>query len=146
MRFESVLKVLEFPSERRDTFQDWIVASGELLVHLYVKEITNKLFSEETSGLLEANAVSCGLGRGRNIALRLLVGVFADFGAATIVIIRNKGLVRRSARNGDEFLESFLDTRKVQLSLLVAMHQFLLTGADPLRLFRRFSIDKQSVP
>lgn len=64
-RFESVLKILGLPSERRDTFQDWLIASGELLLHLYVKEITGKLFSEESSVLLEASAVSCGLGHGR---------------------------------------------------------------------------------
>lgn len=147
MRFESVLRVLQFPSERRDTFQDWLIASGELLLHIYVKEITKNLFSAETSVLLEANAVSCGLNLGREYSTEAVSRRFRRFRRGNDSDYKEiKVLVRRFARNGDKFLERFLDTRKVQLSLLVALHQFLLAGADPLRLFRRFSIDKQSVP
>jgi hypothetical protein len=38
-----------------------LIASGELLLHLYVREVTNKTFSKENAVLLEAAAASAGL-------------------------------------------------------------------------------------
>jgi hypothetical protein len=61
VRFENILKVLKLPRERPDTLKDWLIASGELLLHLYVKEVTSKKFLEENAALLEAAAVSTGL-------------------------------------------------------------------------------------
>lgn len=126
-RFESVLEVLDLPSARRDTFQDWLIASGESLLHIYVKEITGKLFSEETSVLLEASAVSCGLGRGREYSTEAVSRRYRRFRRRNNSDYKHMTvLVSRIGRPGDTFLERFLDARKVEFSL-----------PDPFRVLRR---------
>jgi len=113
-RFESVLKVLVLPSARRDTFQDWLIASGESLLHIYVQEITGKLFSEETAVLLEASAASCGLDRVREFSEEAVSRRHRRFRRHNAIdYIEMTMVVSRISRPGHTFLKRFLDARKV---------------------------------
>jgi hypothetical protein len=132
-RFESVLKVLVLPSARRDTFQDWMIASGESLLHIYVQEITGKLFSEETAVLLEASAASCGLDRVREFSEEAVSRRYRRFRRHNAIdYIEMTMVVSRISRPGDTFLKRFLDARKVMLA--------------PLIRFRRIVARKQFLP
>jgi hypothetical protein len=148
-RFESVLKVLYLPSERRDTFQDWLIASGELLLHLYVKEITGKLFTEETSVLLEASAVCCGFGHGREYSTEEAVSRryrrwFQNRKNKNSDYVEIRRLVEQFGGDGNTFLKNVLDARLMQMSLEVSLHQFVATGTDPFKLFRRVVLREQT--
>jgi hypothetical protein len=62
VRFENILKVLKLPvGARPDTNEYHLVARGEALLHLYVKEVTTKAFPDESAALLEAAAAAAGI-------------------------------------------------------------------------------------
>jgi hypothetical protein len=144
-QFESILKVLKLPLTKRHVFKAWLIASGEALLHIYVKERTGALFSEESAVLLEAGAASYGIDRGPNYseeAVRIRYRRFRaregnDYGAM-------RQLVRRFMRDGGAFLENFANARLMGLSLEVGLYQFVMGGADPFDMFRRLNTSKST--
>lgn len=59
VRFEKILKVLNLPVGTRPDLDEFhLVARGEALLHLYVKEVTTKVFPGEAAALLDAAAAA----------------------------------------------------------------------------------------
>jgi hypothetical protein len=62
VRFEKILKVLKLPvPSRQDTNSYHLVAQGEALLHLYVKEVTGRAFPDQVAALLQAAAAAAGI-------------------------------------------------------------------------------------
>jgi hypothetical protein len=63
-RFESILKIIKETTAERHALRAMLTAMGEALVHIYVKETTGRLLTEEVAVLLQAGATSYGLDHG----------------------------------------------------------------------------------
>lgn len=129
VRFEKILGVLRLPRARRDTLEDWLIASGESLLHVYVKEVTTKTFSEENAVLLEAAAAACGFDHGREYSTEAVGRRWLRFRKRKDSDHKElRSLVHSIKGSRETFLDDFLDVRIVHLYLEWGLQQYVLTG------------------
>jgi hypothetical protein len=126
-QFENILKTIDPPRrERIDIERDSEIARTEALLHIYVKETTGKFFTERTAVLLQSGAQSYGLDQLPSYSADAVNRRYRRWS-------RKNGddhaqltdLVRNIRRDGDNFLENFLDARKIQVSLAFSGYQIL---------------------
>jgi hypothetical protein len=134
-RFGDILEFIDFPSEKPDRRSFSEIARGEVLLHLYVEETTQRLFGAEKAILLQASAEAYdvkplpsydveAVNRGR---------YWRWFRANKASEYRElKRLVRGIKHDGARFLANFLEAQMMTASLgLYASKEIMESMREP---------------
>jgi len=131
--FENTLRFIDLPTiGKRNIERAATIARGEALLHIYVKEMTGRLFSEQTAILLQVGAESYGLEQGPDYSAGAVNRRYRRWfrEKKNNDTKQMKLLIRRIKRNGDTFLKNFLEVRLLQASLEVGLYRSSLAFAN----------------
>ncbi len=126
-KYEAILKSLNFPKPGKRHIETAAeIVRGEVLLHLYLEETTGRLCSEEAAVLLQASAESYGLEHVPNYSAEAVNRRYRRFRSRENSDHEEmRRLVRRIRRDGDRFLQNFLDSRLMASSIELRVHLML---------------------